>query len=255
MTASLVLSFEDRAALEREHTENFAHGRAFVPGTHDVALLAPCLFTLVHPETGDACEIAARVVMVLADGVALEFTERSDEARERIRAFIHTSAHPAHGANDDGLDLLEGLASEDDELAAPHNPVRDRQLRLRNLPVGERLRVARGTNMEERVLLERIYGTAVWEPLLRNPKITVPEVARIAKKGTVPRPLLELICDNEAWIHQSLVRRALLTNPRLPHDAAMRVLRTLPARELKLVPHQTAYPQTVRSAAARLIRT
>ena len=35
----------------------------------------------------------------------------------------------------------------------------------------------------------------------------------------------------------------------------MKVLRTLPQRELKLVPHQRAYPATVRSAAARLIKT
>jgi hypothetical protein len=132
--------------------------------------------------------------------------------------------------------------------------VKERQLRLRNLDVGERLNVARGPNMQDRILLERIYGAIVWEPLLRNPKITVPEVARIAKKGTISRPLVDLIVDNEAWIHQSVVRRALLGNPRLSPDNATKVLRTLPQRELKLVPKQKAYPALVRAAAQRLLK-
>ena len=36
--------------------------------------------------------------------------------------------------------------------------------------------------------LERLYGKQVWESLLHNAKVTVPEVARIARKGTIPRP-------------------------------------------------------------------
>jgi hypothetical protein len=67
--------------------------------------------------------------------------------------------------------------------------------------------------------------------------------------------LIDLICDNEQWIHQSVVRRALLANPRLGSDSAMKVLRTLPQRELKIVPQQRAYPATVRAAAARLIKS
>jgi hypothetical protein len=94
----------------------------------------------------------------------------------------------------------------------------------------------------------------VWEALLRNPKITIPEVARLAKKGTMPRPLLDIICENEAWIRQSIVRRALLSNPRLSPENAARVLRTMSPRELKVVPQQRGYPSAVRAVATRLMR-
>jgi hypothetical protein len=89
---------------------------------------------------------------------------------------------------------------------------------------------------------------------LRNPKISVPEVAGMARKGTLPRPLLELIVDNENWVRQPVIRRALLGNPRLAAESAQKVLRCLNPRELKLVPQQTAYPATVRQAAQRLLR-
>ena len=162
----------------------------------------------------------------------------------------------ANAANDDGALSDEGDEAEDDEgpPTQQRSNIAARALRLKNLNPQQRMQMARSSVQEERVLLERIYGSAVWELLLHNPKITIPEVARMARKGTMPRPLLELIADNEQWVRHSLVRRALLANPRLGGDSAVKVLRTLPPRELKLVPQQTAYPASVRQAATRLMR-
>ncbi|HEX6241421.1 MAG TPA: hypothetical protein VFZ61_11025, partial [Polyangiales bacterium] len=154
-------------------------------------------------------------------------------------------------------DPLEGAFDPEGEDGPPTQQrpsVSTRALKLKNLNPQQRMQVARSSIQEERVLLERIYGSAVWELLLHNPKITIPEIARMARKGTMPRPLLDMIADNEQWVRHSLVRRALLANPRLGTDAVNKVLRTLPPRELKLVPQQTAYPMPVRQAATRLMR-
>ena len=306
--APLVLRFIDRSALEQEHAENFAHGRAFVWGVSGYELFSPCRLVIEHPENGAQCDVDVEVIMVRDEGIALQFRDRSPEELQRVSSFIASGrcadnhnadefaafeheeldlpsalddsewdedaetgelpdsdeeeSEPSDAAgacaSEAGRDDAEDATAEDgdgDDKGGAFNAVMERQLRMRNLEIGERLRIARGSNQEQRVLLERIYGSSVWEPLLRNPKITVPEVARIAKKGTISRPLIDLICENEQWIHQSIVRRALLANPRLGPESAMKVLRTLPQRELKLVPHQRAYPATVRSAAARLIKT
>jgi hypothetical protein len=145
-------------------------------------------------------------------------------------------------------------ADEHDPASPQHAVVAARAAKLRNLTPEQRIHYARSSVQEERVLLERIYTSAVWELLLHNPKITVPEVARMARKGSMPRPLLDFIVDNEQWIRHSLIRRALLGNPRLTGDSITKVLRALPPRELKLVPQQTAYPPSVRQAAARLMK-
>ena len=76
---------------------------------------------------------------------------------------------------------------------------------------------------------------------------------RLARLGNLPRPQLEQIVANGAWLQSPQVRRALLGNPRLSQDMARKVLRMMPQHELKLVPSQTAYPQAVRSAARRLL--
>jgi hypothetical protein len=191
-------------------------------------------------------------------GLALQFVDRSAAALARVRAFVLAAC--AEDAEHEGAEPAaepesEYDPAEDRDLAADQRAiVQARAAKLRNLTPAQRMQVARGSIQEERVLLERLYGSAVWELLLRNPKITLPEVARMARKGTMPRPLLDMIAENEQWVRHSLVRRALLANPRLGPDAINRVLRTLPPRELKLVPQQTAYPQSVRQAATRLMR-
>jgi hypothetical protein len=126
--------------------------------------------------------------------------------------------------------------------------------RLRGLTLAQQLKLAHHGEVSERIVLERLYGKNVWDALLRNPRLTGPEVARIARMGSLPRPQIEIIVGNGAWLQIPEVRRALLSNPRLGTDQVMRVLRLLPKHELKLAAMQTAYPHAVRDAAKRMIR-
>ncbi len=287
----LVLCFETQAQLLDEYARNLGQGRAFVSGTTNLPLFARALLVLEHTATHSCFEIPVEVVMVMAEGpmqgLAVQFLDRSQAALDAIAQFVnqidessllssappraaYLSEAPAHDCADERLagepaneqplaelsdDALADASTDDAGRAAYRpSPSQARQMKLRDLSVAERYRVARGPNLEDRTLLERIYGHAVWEALLRNPKITVAEVARLARKGTMPRPLLDLIVENDYWIRQSVVRRGLLANPRLSPDGVAKVLRTLSGRELKLVPQQTAYPVQVRTVAQRLMR-
>jgi hypothetical protein len=168
--------------------------------------------------------------------------------------------------DEDERSAAEALAreiEESDEFAtAPDDEEEDDERkvalnlneRLRGLTLVQQLKVAAKGEISERVLLERMYGKNVWEALLRNPRITGPEVARIARMGALPRPLVEIIVGNGAWLQIPEVRRSLLTNPRLGTDQIIRVLRLLPKHELKLAGMQTAYPFAVRDAAKRMLR-
>lgn len=138
------------------------------------------------------------------------------------------------------------------ERGEPRAP-RNVHERLRGLPLVAQLKLAASGELHERIVLERLYGKNVWETLLRNPRLTPPEVSRIARYGSLPRVLLEIILASNAWLAVPEVRRALLSNPRLPTDQIMKVLRLVPRHELRLATTQTAYPQAVRSAARMLL--
>lgn len=164
----------------------------------------------------------------------------------------------AEEASDDWLTSLDIPRSEERDLEYSgrkvEQQVESRQERLRRLSPAEQVKVARRGELADRLAVERLYGKQVWEALLQNPRLTIPEVAKIARKGTVPRPLLDIILDNAGWIRADVVRRALLTNPKIGADAVMKLLRITTKHELKLIEKGTAYGAAVREAARKLLR-
>jgi hypothetical protein len=154
-----------------------------------------------------------------------------------------TASASLSDASDDELD-------DDDDHAARAPQLHER---MRSLTSAEQQRLAATGSLQERTMLERLYGPNVWEALLTSGRLSPPEVARIAKKGTVPRTLLELIGANGSWLSSPLVQRALLSNPRCPTQVVTRALQALPRRDLQLVPQQTAYPPQVRQAAKTML--
>lgn len=151
----------------------------------------------------------------------------------------------------------EGTASSTPPSRAPSTDLQagaSRQERLRNLNVAQQLKIARTGELADRVAVERLYGKQVWEALLHNPRLSIPEVARIARKGTVPKPLLDVILENAGWIKSDAVRRALLSNPKIGSEAVLKLLRATPRHELKMIERGTAYAAGVREAARKLLR-
>ncbi len=257
-------------------------GGLFAPG------VAHALHTsgevLLHFDAGQA-RLAAQVVFASPHGVGLELSLTAPE-RKALCAHLEAALAVRRARDADDGDPRSGLAGGDRPAAAPEDggapdagdqeaAAREAALdelelpqdgtprgtayapaavRLRNLSLAEQQKIAQRGEHQERVLLERLYGKLVWEALLRNPRITTPEVARIAKMGALPKPLLEIILSNGGWIQVPEIRRALLGNPRLAAEHIPKLLRLLPRHELKLLPSQTAYPQAVRDWARRLLR-
>jgi hypothetical protein len=145
------------------------------------------------------------------------------------------------------------MPPEEEEVEGSDARQRNMFERIQALTVPEQLKLAGAGTLQERVVLERMYGPMVWESLLRNSRLTAPEAARIAKKGTLPRPLVDLIASKAGWLATVEVQRALLSNPRSSPMVVRKVLRVMPKTDLLLVPHQTAYPLSVRQAAKGML--
>jgi hypothetical protein len=193
----------------------------------------------------------AEAVHVAEDAHAAE----NDEASESPDAGAEDREAKADEASDAALDDDSDEALEDGS-GGPRDVQREMMHeRLRKLSQVEQQKVARHGDLSDRVMLERLYGKAVWEGLLHNPKLTVPEVARMARKGTMPRPMVELIVDNQSWVQQGAVRRALLGNPRVSGEGLLKILRATPKHELKVITKSTAYTAQVREAARKLLKT
>lgn len=167
---------------------------------------------------------------------------------------------------EESMDFVDFPRTEEQDLEYADEPAsgssrplelqaESRQERLRHLSLVEQLKVARRGELADRLAVERMYGKQVWEALLQNPRLTIPEVAKIARKGTVPKPLLDMILDNNGWIKADAVRRALLGNPKIGADSVMKLLRLTSKHELKLIEKGSAYGASVREAARKLLRS
>jgi len=255
MQLRLVIDLPTADDVARQWRAHLSAGGAFVVGA-TAAANQPCVVVLAGP-CGVCLELAARTVWCGDGGVGVQLDDWDATLRERIERWVAAAqVEPANGEAEPGAAAAAGDHPPDDEDDPEllRDPVaRNVFERLRHLSVVEQLKIARGGEVHERMALERLYGKTVWDALLRNPRITPPEVARIARMGALPRPLLELIVSTTAWLRSPEVRRALLANLRLTVDMIPRVLRHLPKHELRLVPQQTAYPSPVRDAARRLL--
>jgi hypothetical protein len=231
------LRFDDVQAL-RSACRELSQGRAFVPDAGDVEPRTRGRLELIHPDDGSVLAAEVEVVTPV-------------EAQSRLGgiglAVVELEGDPGTFADQSASEAERRAPS-----AAP--PAKNAQQRVRRMSMHEARKAARTGEQPERVALERLYGKQVWEPLLANPKISVAEVARIAKKRNVPRVLLDQIVSNERWIRNGQIRRSLLSNPRLSRDGIQKILRVMPQRELKLIDKQRAYPNAVREAARRMLR-
>lgn len=241
---SFTLTVADEAALRELYEKQLSQGRAFVAGASGVeAALAACELVIEH--CGRTHTLAAEVVFVKEEdpgrGVGVTLAPMDGAAKDALRAFVEAGA-------DTGTSADAGVSASDEEAIA-----RNLQERVRGLSILEQQRMASSGALTERIVLERIYGPNVWETLLRNPRLTVPEVARIGRKGTLPRPLVEAIAANASWLAAGEVQRALLSNPRSSTAVIEKLLRGMTRSELNLVLQQTAYPITVRQAAKRVL--
>lgn len=231
------MEFADADALSAELEQNLLHGRALLKQESEPEVLSECTLILCHPTARATLELSAQIVMVGGGMVGVELRPFDDEVAARLRDFARTRTRTRRPKSS----------------IPPDVQTETRQQQLRSLSAPEQQKLARKGELADRVALERMYGKAVWEALLSNPRMTPPEVAKIARKGTVPKPLLTMIVDNQSWARQTPVRRALLSNPRLGRDEVQKLLMMTPKHELKLIHRGTAYASHIRDAAGKLL--
>jgi hypothetical protein len=226
----IVLRHADAAALLLDYEQNLRKGRAFAAAETGVTERERCELVIAHPERETEVAVAAEAVWIGPTGVGFEFVNFDAEAKKRLAEFI-----------------------ADEDVDADERNARNIHERVRKLTNREREELARRGSLPERTALERAFGGSVWEGLLQNPQLTPPEVARIARNGSLPKPLVTTIVSNAAWLASAEVQRALMSNPRCTGAQLERVLRSLKPAEVVRLSQQCPYRAEVRALALRLV--
>lgn len=230
--ACRVPAFEMRVAIMREHVEDLPpdtcieviavicrEGEARSPEWHEaLAALIAALAALTEP-TREALTALAR--------------ERGHDAVLRL---VRLRAEPPRIGSADDLQVPDyGLG--------------------RPLTLGERKSIARQPRRE---IIERALGDpdpAVIRMLLRNPRLTEPDVVRLCARRPCSPAVLRTVCESRHWSDRPRVRLALVRNPESPIDVSLRLVPFLLRQELRDVAQSAELSAAVRVACAELLRT
>src|SRR6266513_2513772 len=87
----------------------------------------------------------------------------------------------------------------------------------------------------DRALLLQDNDPRVLLSILRNPRLTVDEVVRMAKSSHLTYQIAEVIMKTGQWMANLDVRLGLVHNAKTPPAFSLRILPTLPESEVKAI--------------------
>jgi hypothetical protein len=213
--AVFVAEFESEQELREEHRLNLSQGALRLPTAERVALHVTLLVTLRGPWGGET-HVRATAVAALPDGIALAIDGNADEMLQRLlaREREETPAAEEPGGGDRNQNAWD---------------------RIRALSQMEKLLLAVKAERSERALLLQDNDPRVLLSLLRNPRVTVDEVARMAKSSFLTYQIAEVIMKAGQWMSSLEVRQGLIYNPKTPPAFALRILPTLPDADVRAI--------------------
>ena len=125
---------------------------------------------------------------------------------------------------------------------------------LRRMTPPQRMLLAPKADRFARAILVQDSDPQVLFALLKNPRLALDEVLRVAKSSFLSFQAAELILKTNPWFANLDVRVALIRNPKLPLPFALRILPTLPDNEVRVIAKGAATSMALKQAAMRRLQ-
>ncbi|HPK65296.1 MAG TPA: hypothetical protein PKX99_01825 [Thermoanaerobaculia bacterium] len=241
--AAFSIEFATEEELFAEHRAHLGAGGLRLPcDGEELPLFAPLALTL---RLAGREEVAATARVVGNLGVALAVALDGPPAAllDALLAAAPVAAPAAPSA-----------APEEDPEESDSTPEGTLWERLRSLNRNQRLLLAPKAGRAERALLVQESDAQVLFALLKNPRLTLDEVVRVAKSSFLSFQMAELILKTSQWIGNLDVRLALVHNPKTPVPFALRLLPTLPDAEVRAIAKGAATSMALKQAALKRVQ-
>jgi hypothetical protein len=124
---------------------------------------------------------------------------------------------------------------------------------LQHMSIGEKIKMAMMGDKEWRLLLIKDTNKLVSTAVLKNPRLTDPEVLAIAKSIELSEEIIRLICMNKEWIKIYPIRKALVENSKTPLPKALRFLATLNDKDIQSLAKSRNISSVIARQAQRFV--
>ena len=126
---------------------------------------------------------------------------------------------------------------------------------IAQMTVPQRVQFAMKGSSEARRTLIRDANKVVQRAVLQSPRLTDQEVESFAAMANLTDEVLRLIAGNRTFRKNYVVVRNLMNNPKTPLDVTLHMLPLLNVMDLKKLGMNKNVPETLRTTAAKLLRT
>ncbi len=126
-------------------------------------------------------------------------------------------------------------------------------IEIRNLPVGERIKLALFGPKEVRQILLTDPSRVVREAAIESPKISEKEVETIAKQKNMYEDVIQKIAKKKEWISKYPILLGLIKNPKTPLAFSLKNIVRLHPRDLKEILKSKDVPEPLRKRAKALL--
>lgn len=211
--SAFTATFETEEELREQHAANLSFGALSLPTGTVLPPDTSLVVTLRGPWGGEVT-LEATVVAQLPDGLALAVAGDPDQM------LTHLLSRPAAAS-----------PPEETGQATNQNPWD----RVRGLSQMEKILLAPKADRTERALLLQDNDPRVLLAILRNPRIQIDEVVRLAKSGYLTYQIADVVMQTGQWMGNLEVRLGLIHNPKTPQQFALRILPSLPESEVRAI--------------------
>ena len=124
---------------------------------------------------------------------------------------------------------------------------------MQQMSIGEKIKMAMLGDKEWRSLLIKDTNKLVSTAVIKNPRITDPEILAIAKSVELNEEIFRIICMNKDWVKIYQVRKSLVENSKTPLPKALRFLSTLNEKDLLTLSKSKNVSSVISRQAQRII--
>ena len=132
----------------------------------------------------------------------------------------------AAGEASEAGDEEEASAAEEEE------EYRSKYQMAQSMGVGEKIKMALTGDKEWRSILIKDSNKLVNGSVVKNPRITEPEILAISKSAIQNDEIIRVICHNKEWVKNYEIRKALVLNNKTPLPVALRFMGFLSEKDL-----------------------
>jgi len=223
---------------------------------------ATLLFFLCYDKNQEIKAASLAALRGLPQDIVEEVTA-SPDVHPRLTELLlklHPTVIPPQVEPEDSGESSE--ESNEEEIKPPEDDVeppeddeayRSKYQLAQTMAVGEKIKMALTGDKEWRTLLIRDSNKLVNGAVVKNPRITEPEILTISKSVVQNDEIVRIICHNKEWVKNYEIRKALVLNHKTPLPVALRFMGFLTEKDLAVIAKSKNVSSVLTNNARRML--